>query len=362
MLVVHIGAGNHQANKAKYQGILKKALDHDFLTASEIIEKSQWTNTGYGSNPDWNGSASCDGTLASVNHHNKVHVTLLTEIIDCAVPTRALDAVAEKLHQLYSDGLVRGHLGLVRPVSMPFALAREIVDLPREPILLHRGRKYYESVRSVLALEHLAGFGAEMGAVSTNVAANTTDVAFSGTDKREADFSAVSSHVPHFPVADTVGFIESSPALRFSTTSGGHMLRFPGRTSCAGIYGAGSGYACLGDAEVVTLCSGNGDDIITMGLASHVSDHMAAAATAGEVLAETLQRIVLSRAQLVLSCYVGVLCVVRGRANSARKSTLVYCHTTETFYFGFRSSAGTEVVLSKGKRGLCVGGEFRLGA
>lgn len=355
MLVVHIGAGNHQANRGKYRGILKKALHHDFLTASELVEKSPWTNTGYGSNPDWNGSASCDGTLVSVNHLKKVHVTLLTEITDCSVPTRALDAVAEKLRQLYGGDLIRGQLGLVRPISMPFQQAREMVNLPREPILLHRGRDYYERVRPVLALENLA----ESGHTSMD-AVNTTDVAVSQIEEREAGMLTAPNHAPLFPVADTVGFIESSPALRFSTTSGGHMLRFPGRTSCAGIYGAGSGYACLGDAEVVTLCSGNGDDIITMGLASHVSDRMVAAAAAGEALAQTLQQIVESRAQLVLSCYVGVLCVVRTGAESDRKSTLVYCHTTETFYFGFRSSGGAEVILSQGTRGLCVGGEFRL--
>lgn len=354
-LVIHIGAGNHSSLlDAKYRRLLKNALAHDISKASAAVEKSPLTNTGFGSSLDCDGNASCDCTFATVEGGKLQQVLSLTAVVDCATPTAACQRVLEQVGKIYHPGSARGHLGLLRPSSLTFESARGICpDLPRDDLVLDRTRGVYLRYQEhVAALESLLANG-EAGEEAT-------------TSELQKQLSPSLSA----GVQDTVGFIETGTPVHLACSSGGSFLRLPGRISCAGVYGAGTGFSKAGSVEVFCLCSGNGDDIIKMGLGAHVADNLAVGLLEcaewpelGPILTEIVRNrgllVCLEAVDLALMSilYVGVIAVVR----EGQKQRLVFCHSTETFYFGFRSRGKIETVLSRhGKAGTFVCGEYKM--
>lgn len=319
LLVIHIGAGCHSRLLDKeYKTLLKKALAKDFFQASQIIELSPLTNTGYGSSLDLNGHASCDCSLFVHNGRGKL---LSLHNVTHKHPTSVCSQILEELDMMYAKDRM-GSLGLLRPAMLNYEVVRQMWDLPQENLILPKNQAVYEKFK---AAEKLL-------------------------------------EVPE--VQDTVGLIEVGAMTRVAASSGGNILRLPSRTSCAGVFGAGSGFHKAGNIEVSCMCSGNGDDIIRMGLANIVAMKLAEQQDR-EDLAQLMVEIVQQRStvlemeavdeSLASICYVGVIAVIK-----AEKTRLIYCHSTDSFYFGFRSGNETEIVLSRGAAGRFVCGEFRL--
>lgn len=360
MLLIHIGAGRHsQLLDFKYKKLLRNALLETFTSASLIIEKSPLTNTGYGSSLDYEGKASCDCTYTTVRSGKVEELLSLTSIGDCTTPTLATEKVAERLKVLYSRNMTKdsakGILGLLKPSSIEFKTAREIcLDISVDDMVLSHSqllyRKYmdHESRLQKLIEKEL-------------IERELKDFRENGIDENIRQ--SIDLHVQ-----DTIGIIESdSMDAKITTSSGGSFLRPPGRISCAGIYGSGSGYSRVGDVLVICLCSGNGEDIVRMALAAHVSERLARIANDEEPdLGPTLVNIVEERASTVQLqavdnnlnsvIYVGVIALVQ----QGGRETIAFCHSTESFYFGFRGKFGVEVVLSNhNKVGHFVCGEYR---
>lgn len=352
-LVIHIGAGTHsQSLNRQYKRLLKSALSHDLLKASEIIEKSPLTNTGYGSSLDIEGNANCDCTLATLLLAKLENLLSLFAVGDCATPTLACQQVTAKLEEMYGPRSVKGILGLLKPTSLPFTTARLICpDLPVDDLVLPKTKQIYVKYQDLVTrMEKLREPSAN--------------------DIIEAHQNSFLTEISQVDVQDTVGYIELGTVSTIACSSGGSFLRLPGRMSCAGVFGAGIGVGRAGNMEVYCLCSGNGDDIIKMNLGAHISDRLSCELLESlewpdlgtrmvEMVRERGESVHLNAVDQNLNhiLYVGVIAVVR----KGDQRRLVFCHSTETFYFGFRRQNDTEIVLSRqSKPGLFLCGEYKL--
>jgi len=379
MLLIHIGAGRHSLLlDAKYKKLLRNALLVDFSAASQIIEKSPLTNTGYGSSLDHDGNASCDCTYSTINLGKVEELLSLTNIGTCATPTLACELIVQSLASIYHRGIAhgsaRGILGLLKPSSMEFESARKLCLIVVDELVLKHTRllyeRYMENERQLEALiDRKLREEETRDGMEEVINGDTEDQGLNSENLDNTNESILRQHRLDVSqsVQDTVGLLETGDSIKMSTSSGGAFLRPPGRVSCAGVYGAGSGFGRVGDTMVMCFCSGNGDDIVKMALASHISDRLARIVNEEWTeLGPTLVDIVRERSticqlqavdeNLNSIVYVGVVAVVKQH----NKLRVVYCHSTETFYFGFRGQTGTEIVLSKhNKPGTFVCGEYR---
>lgn len=368
-LVVHIGAGKHsELHKPRYKRLLRAALRLPFDQATSLIESSALTNTGFGSCLNSDGLASSDCTLVETSNGKVTDVLSLINICeDC--PTSVCQLVMNELRVLYGKKQW-GQYGLLKPLMLDYGAYKD--KNSQTNLELRASRRMYDQFQLVLKNnESIVHKGMEGTANSTKEGHVESDDDKQGVEvekpirSKRARLDALD-----IPVQDTVGFIDIASEITIATSSGGNFFRLPGRVSCAGVFGTGVGFASAGDVQVSCMCSGNGDDIVRMSLGSYLSDAIACklheseeCVDEGELVAHLLEK----RAQtfslagvdgdLRSMVYVGVIVVIV----EGTKSRLVFCHTTETFYFGFRLKGGTEVVLSRNSRpGRFLHGEYKL--
>lgn len=339
--ILHIGAGRHSPkHRTQYKRLLKTALAQEsLLDAAHIVERSPLTNTGHGASLDRLGHVACDASAICARNRRVETALALSNIRGITVPTRVCFRVLEWLDGAYAAESTSRAFGFLRPAHLDHAQLGGLV-----------GEGELENCLSKMALrsyQRLNGLYTEGEAPDTR---SLEDV--SGVD-------------------DTVGYIwVQGPSMTLASSSGGNLFRMPGRVSCAGVTGAALGYARAGVVEVSCMCSGNGDDIVQMSLGSYLSDALAQrvrfledwpdlGALAASLIYErgaaySLTAVNASGQEIV---YVGVVCVVR----APEKCRLVYCHSTESFYFGFRDAGSVETVLSRqDKAGEFTHGEYRL--
>ncbi|PSK75005.1 hypothetical protein CJJ07_005242 [Candidozyma auris] len=328
-LVIHVGAGNHpESQKEDYKRLLRTALrSRSFVQSSAIIERSPLTNTGYGSSLDRFGKASCDCTLVQ-STDGAVDVLSLLGVDDKTSPTRECVQVKKKIDDEFSSV---DKLGLSKPTVLQ-----------------------YEKIRDQF------GTGESSSLVSSNSKA------------LYEKYKNVTS-APIESIQDTIGVLHWDKKLSMATSSGGTFLKFPGRVSCAGIYGSGIAHIEMENLSISCMCSGNGDDIIKIRLASIVADNLLQSHKKEkwpEYPKVIVDSIIEQSRHASLSglndksepiIYVGVLAVIR----IGERATLIYCHSTESFYFGFSNFKGErEIVLSrqldKSHIGSFVSGQYKL--
>lgn len=396
-LVVHIGAGRHSLQlRGKHRQLLSSALAQLFIPALRILEELPLTNTGFGLLLDLNGDATCDATVAHVRQGELADLLLLHGIWDSRHPTVLCELVMTAMDLFYGPSTAANQMGLSKPAMLSYAAARRTLLVLRA--LDKAGQDTLVSAKQKAThqryLPHLEweGLQSEMGAQEPEGAkAESLDDESAELDVFSSTGRTSTPETPllraHNPLAvcnllskddgmeerllpeveDTIGLVELSGLdFNISALTGGNVLKFPGRILCAGIYGAGLAFHRERGVEVCCLCSGNGDDIVRMGLALHVAQELALAPLRGlgAHLVRTVQRrgagvqlqAVDADGNRIL--YVGIIAVVK----TPDAFTLVYCHSTETFYFGFRSNGVLELVLSSldGATGTFVHGEYKL--
>lgn len=344
MLVVHLGAGRHSSTfNEKYRKLLRRALGSDLRSAARCIEHSALTNTGYGAALDVSGAVACDATVLQGAHGVCTSLSLLAVVDAC--PTQVcLEEMARQAEECAQTGLLRPLVMIAPPASLGEALV-----LPAARAL------YKKYIQSTNLQDHLLTQESEEsgGTDFVRAASPKSQIRVKPISLAEEETSLI------FPVLDTVGYIEIGTETTAAVSLGGHWLRPKGRVSCAGIPGAGVALAGRGSVQVCCLCSGQGDDIVRMTLASHVCDQLLREALDAPALGPLLVKTIEERAKLagIESAYVGVLATVaiEGRVQ------LVFCHSTESFYFGFRAADGRpRIVLSRAEAGF-VSGEYSLG-
>lgn len=345
-LVIHIGAGSHSlAKNDKYKKLIKQALQNEspqvLLDASKILERSPLTNTGYGSSLNLIGEVQCDASfICDRKNDEKISMGSMYNI-DNRYPITEIMRCFEQLDDLYSREFKS--FGLTKPLMFDYSEVQLLLqmlnreNIPNsESLISPRAKKIYD-----LYKDRLTG-------------------------------TYTSPQVVGNDVQDTIGLIHiTGESTYVAASSGGNFFKFPGRIGCAGIIGASIGHMKSDSVSISCLCSGNGEDIIMMNLSNQIANRMLHSSSS-EYCDALEDAIVQASANMPLTSvndkneciiYVGVICIIHHLATGVKH--LVYCHSTESFYFGFRSSTmKPEVVLSRldsTKVGqVFVRGEFRL--
>ena len=323
LIVLHIGAGQHALTKdQKYKTLIKQALSTlDLNKASEILERSPSTNTGYGASLNWNGEVRCD---ASFIHDNgrRVQVGSMYNISHC-YPIRETIDYFDKLEQIYQSGPF-STIGLRSPIMLDYSQAEllgkknEISGNERTSLVSPKAKYVFDSFKNRLrqGIKELEGINIE--------------------------------------VQDTIGIISiKGIETKIAASSGGNFFKLPGRIGCAAIVGTGIAFHKYNDLTVSCLCSGNGEDIIKMGLAARVVETVTPSyedvhsKMLGDIVSSIIEKVQLQSTDEGKGgpVNVGVICVTH--EHSANVKRLLFCHNTPTFYFGFNYNGTMKVVLSK---------------
>lgn len=327
-LVVHVGAGNHLPRlKDAYRKLLKSALHtRSFVDASTVIENSHLTNTGYGSALDKLGNASCDCTIV-LTQNEQIDVLSLIGIDDKKHPTKETLHIKKELDKELGKS---ANLGLLTPTILQYSLTRELGSAESTTLVLPGSLALFEKYK----------------------------------DLPEA---------PPDAVQDTVGVLHLEKEFSMSTSSGGTFLKRPGRVSCAAVYGSGLAVIERNGIRVSCLCTGNGDDIIRMRLAGLLVESLLQEAQNQEFpdFSDCMVQTTLEESRKVkLSgtdhqnnpmVYVGALAVIE----QGERKTLAYCHSTESFYFGFVDRTEERTIVQSTRAdltnvGTFVSGQYKL--
>lgn len=382
VLVVHIGAGFHSTKlDSSYRKLLKAALRCEtFQSAASVVEKSWLTNTGRGSSLDRNGVASMDATYLDIKA-GKVHRALsLTGICDDS-PTSAIFEANSWLESQFQKTSLSTRLGLLRPLCLRHKEFLEYAQLKKNESNLVR-RSAVDAYRKLLLL-----FNKDTELVVSDVNISTHRCKRSRNLRSQAHPNANNEQnyglteelhniidLNQTDLQDTIGIVEIKPNADIGavTSSGGNFFKVPGRISCAGIIGTGVAFSRLSQVRVVAMASGNGDDIIGMGLAAHICDAVATnysrlrndSEDIGDFVVTTIEN---RSHQCVLSTvdsagdpkiYLGAIVIIV----TPQEKRLVFCHSTESFYFGIRRGNDIEVIMSRIERksGAFIYGEYKL--
>ncbi|KAF7998975.1 hypothetical protein HF325_006507 [Metschnikowia pulcherrima] len=402
ILAIHIGAGRHSAQKSQqYKKLLRLALrKNDILDASRVIEGSPLTNTGVGLSVDRLCQATSDACFIEALERRIVDSLALLDIYDEPYPTSCLHKVLQSLGLEFRPGGTNRRFGLSRPSLLDYRAYKTFVEQSIEPnveiteiedvaiggrrksLVLRRlktaftkFKRIYENESLKCGQEDQITLDYQCDAKYSHKKRRKESNSFCGTSELESALTEREQSIDDSAgIEDTVGYIQVSASearTRISSSSGGNFYRLPGRISCAGILGSGIGYSCHGEIEVSCMCSGNGDDIIAMSLASYLSESIAEHILESEEwpdLGPYLKNRILAKSKQVAKTavnanleeitYVGVLLLVK-TPNTTR---LVFCHSTESFYFAFRLRGEIETVLSNnpGAVGEFIFGEYKL--
>ncbi|KAK6455042.1 nucleophile aminohydrolase [Scheffersomyces xylosifermentans] len=354
--IIHIGAGNHSLSlKDNYKQLMKRALrQSDFLAVAKTIECSKLTNTGYGSSLNLAGEVECDSSFIeyTTNSYNQIRSRSLIGI-DRKYPIVETWKLFENLDKIY-----RGNrMGLSRPTSLHFRSAINSVHELDPSAEVEKDEMKNDTLKSTEA---------------KRIYETYKDKLFNGEVSLQA--------IPELSqeITDTVGLIEvSTCGTKIATSSGGNFFKIPGRIGCAGVIGAAIDFQRSEFYEISCMCSGNGEDIISMQLASYVCSRIIRKAEQeqGDIdFAKYLEELVQQRRSLFelsstnqeeeASIYVGVIVTINDLQQN--RITLAYCHSTECLYWGFKvSQAQPNIVLSRLASTAKIGhsfsyGEFRL--
>ena len=389
VLVVHIGAGFHSPKlTTAYRKLLKSSLTQDLIKSTScVIEKSLLTNTGKGSNVDREGHASLDATYLQIKGKNVVKALSLINICD-ENPTNQILEANEWLDMEFSGGSLSSQFGLLRPTSLHHSTLQAYLGKEQcAKRTLVRGSMW----RSYLSIANL--FGSKQRNLTDdtlNERGNTNkrkrrhlivnDVTHSEVESVSKhhsgeidDDSGLHSDLIPCTIEDTVGIAEiKGEVITAVTSSGGNFFKIPGRVSCAGIMGAGIAYSCKDQIQVITICTGNGDDITRMGLAGFLSEQIATQVSITSNYAQDLGSFLVAEIcrrsdQYSLSSvdsqgnpriYVGVIVLLF----TPEYQSLLFCHSTESFYFAFKLKNEIEIVMSRKdpKTNDFLHGEYRL--
>lgn len=325
--IAHLGAGHHGLDKtSKYEQLLYRSLRKKTpLETCGVIEANHLTNTGKGSNLNIDGKVKCDGCFISLEN-NIIKTGSMFNVsnkhpVNCVIQVyRQLDnwlSAVNKPYILDYDNL--HHLAI--------SLEHDDDDLLITKSTRHIYTKYKDQVKNNI-IDSLS---------------DTTGV----TDVSE--------------VCDTIGVTNidvEHKTVDIMCSSGGNFFKLPNRIGCAALIGSGCDLILRNDNDtyISIMCTGNGEQICQLKLASYIINNITvddetSYASQVETLIHQLEIL------YNIQSYFGlVLCVTE-----KLYTTIVYLHTTETFYWGFKYKDKIDVILSRSKvKGKMTYGEFFL--
>ncbi|KAK0161352.1 hypothetical protein PV327_009830 [Microctonus hyperodae] len=250
-IAVHVGAGQHsEALKKRYQklcreacksGITKLKLGGSSLdavvAATIVLENSPLTNAGYGSNLTLSGDVECD---ASIMDGSKLIFGAVGAVSGIKNPITMAKSLCEHQSIKISHGRVPPSI-LVGSGAHLWANEMGIEMLPAEELISTKARKIYNHYKRKL----------EAG------------------KNNESDNKITKRRM------DTVGAVcvDANGNISSACSSGGIILKYPGRVGQAGVWGCGV-WAHNGPWSVGASTSGCGEHLIRTTLARTIAESL----------------------------------------------------------------------------------------
>ncbi|XP_017885648.2 threonine aspartase 1 [Ceratina calcarata] len=249
-IAVHVGAGKHsEALKEKYQKLCRQACKSAIKSlkagrrpvdavceAVTELEDSPLTNAGFGSNLTLEGNVECD---ASVMDGNTLHFGAVGAVNGIRNPV----LLAKKLCECQAMKIAFGRIPpsfLVGDGAKVWAREMGVETLPPEQLISAKAEKMYKHY------------------------------------KRKVEDSGEEVHKVSKQRMDTVGAVcvDGEGNVASACSSGGIILKYPGRVGQAGMWGCGA-WASKGSVSVATSTSGCGEHLIRTTLARTVAEKIA---------------------------------------------------------------------------------------
>ncbi|EIW63309.1 N-terminal nucleophile aminohydrolase [Trametes versicolor FP-101664 SS1] len=338
IVAVHGGAGFHPRSQSS-DGEIKRALRlacarslaalereaalHAVTDAIAVLEDEECLNAGYGSNLTMSGIVECDASLM--------------------------------------DGLTRdfGAIGAVSGVKNPIKLAHSVLQYSRTPDLLGRipplllvsaGAQEFARTRDLACIpDSMISPRAHREWKRWTDALETARHAHPMDTMLETS-SAVGLQHPQtdglHDRQDTVGAIalDAEGNLAAGVSSGGLLLKLPGRVGEAAMYGAG----CWATHRVSCSVSGAGEDITRASLAKTICSSVEAAGEDGDihdvlqtVIGHQFHKVCAERGET--SPQAGVILLVKEYDDDGQLRPRLWCaFTTESMAIGYASSVSSK--------------------
>ncbi|XP_034946315.1 threonine aspartase 1-like [Chelonus insularis] len=249
-IAVHVGAGQHSDSlKKKYQKLCREACKSGIeklknggssldavVEATVVLEDSALTNAGFGSNLTLDGDVECD---ASVMDGSKLLFGAVGAVSGIKNPVTLAKRLCEHQSNRISYGRVPPSI-LVGSGAQVWANEMGVATLPAEELISNKARKIYHHYKRKLE-------GKEVVQIP----------------KRRMDTVGAVA-------VDAFGNIASA------CSSGGIILKYPGRVGQAGVWGCGV-WAHNGRCSVGASTSGCGEHLIRTTLARTIAEAIATA-------------------------------------------------------------------------------------
>ncbi|KAI8120106.1 Threonine aspartase 1 [Lucilia cuprina] len=308
-IAVHTGAGNI-VDETKYQRVIKEACVRatdilknggsamDACEAAIIrLENCGNTNAGLGSNLCWDGYVQCD---ASIMNGSNLHFGACTNVSTVKNPIQ--------LARMLCDGQDR------------------MLSMERIPPMVMAGpgaERYAEELGC--AMIEASGLISSKAKFTTKVENSTHE-----SNSQETEVSAL----------DTVGAVcvDSIGNSAAGCSSGGLILKVPGRVGQAATYGAGCWATDTDDLSVATCTTGNGEYLMKTFLAKEICADLFTADCAVTSLHKTFKSKFLESPFLPADqvLYGGALSLLYyPKTNSGE---VLWSHTTKSFCVGYMST------------------------
>ncbi|XP_011298602.1 threonine aspartase 1 [Fopius arisanus] len=246
MIAVHVGAGQHSESlKKKYQKLCRQACESgastlrsglsplDAVVASTmVLEDSPLTNAGFGSNLTLNGQVECD---ASVMDGSRLLFASVGAVSGVKNPVLLAKRLCEHQTVKISHGRVPPSV-LVGPGAHAWAVEMGVETIPGEDLVSSKAKKIYNHY------------------------------------KRKLDDPGGEGKISR-PRLDTVGAVcvDRLGNVASACSSGGIILKSPGRVGQAGVWGCGV-WAKSGMVSVGASTSGCGEHLIRTTLARTIAE------------------------------------------------------------------------------------------
>ncbi|XP_012280720.1 threonine aspartase 1 [Orussus abietinus] len=313
-VAVHVGAGQHsEALKDKYQKLCrdacKKGIDSlrcghtaldSVVEATIVLENSPLTNAGYGSNLTLDGKVECD---ASVMDGTNLQFGAVGAVGGIKNPV----VLAKRLCQQQSVETTHGRIPpsfLVGAGAHVWAKEMGVQTLPPDDLISMKARKVYKHYKR----------------------------------KIEDHSNEVHKHMKKR--MDTVGAISVDDLgnIAAACSSGGIILKYPGRVGQAGVWGCGS-WACSSKSSVAASTSGCGEHLIRTTLARSIAEALSDTICPTTSLHHAMKKQFLdSRFLDGLDQKLGGVIALRYSAQDAL-GDLLWSHSTNSMIIGYMNSS-----------------------
>ncbi|KAF9529185.1 nucleophile aminohydrolase [Crepidotus variabilis] len=282
-IVVHGGAGVHGTKSEKevkqaLKNACTKALTLSDLTYSgsrysprslversiRVLEDDEHLNAGYGSNLTIEGTVECDAAIMDVDlHSGRVSFGSVGALAGIKNPISAACTVLDQ-------STIPNKLGLIPPLTLVsngahlFATFRGVLGVPPESLISPAARVNWQKWKTRLE--------------NSYTDASSPKIQHQQDDKDE-----------EMSMQDTVGAIAclEGQGVAAGVSSGGLLLKCPGRIGEAATYGAGCWATTSKDGQSVACSvSGTGEHITKMDLARRIGEVLSAVSLSEQGLKE----------------------------------------------------------------------------